>query len=106
MFNDSRAYDPFYSDVVEYFSKRPDGRVLRASLKCCIDDGGLAEPFSDMSNSSSVRVFYVSLRLSAWPWHEVEPQIGDEIKAHSFLSGRVEAIAKGCDSSYLLTCKG
>lgn len=108
MFNDSRAYDPFYSDVCQYTAKRPHGRTLRASVACNVDDGGLDDVNSEMSSASNIRVVYVSIRPSVWPWKKShEPQIGDEVEVKTIsFSGLVETVAKGCDGSYLLTCKG
>ena len=108
MFNDERAYTPFYCDVCQYSAKRPRNRVLRAAVNCNANDAGLQDPSSDMSCGSAVRAVYISIRPAAWPWEgSFSPQVGDgvEIKNLSFV-GSVEAVAKGCDGAYVLTCRG
>jgi hypothetical protein len=107
--SDNKAFAPFFSDVCEYTAKRPNGRILRTSLKCCVDDGGLDDTTSDISSSSIIRVVYVSFLSADWPWREFHAQIGDSVSVghgYSFFCGVVEQVAKGCDGSTVLTCKG
>ena len=77
-FDNPSAFAPFYTDdvMVRGASGSEARRHIAVALKCCVFDGGFADPLDDGDVESNVRRIEISFPESAWPFTE-RPQTGD-----------------------------
>ena len=89
MFESPGAFAPFFDTAVAVEARRENGHVIRTTVRACVLDMGLDEPFSDGGTDSRRRAYSVSVQRIDCERSGWRPQIGDVLK---FDDGRKLAV--------------
>lgn len=79
IFYNPAAFAPFYDTEAAFYGTRPGPRPVAATVKCCVFEGGFADPvLDDLNTSSTVRTVGLSFPVVSWP-DETTPQSGERV---------------------------
>ena len=71
LFDNQRAFAPFYDDLVSVEGRRGSRTVQTGALPACVLDEGLDDTLQDGSTSTTRRGYSISIRVGDWP--DTEP---------------------------------
>lgn len=89
MFSNPGAFAPFFDTAMAVEATRENGHVIRTTVRACVLDMGLDEPFSDGGTDSRRRAYSVSVQRIDCERSGWRPQIGDVL---TFDDGRKLAV--------------
>ena len=107
MFENTRAFAPFYADPVAVEGVRENGRKVSGTFKACVSDMGLDDLLLDDSTGTARRKICVSFLLGgdSWPLDGTLPQIGDKIWTEDGAKWSVKSVKRAmgaydCEAVY------
>lgn len=71
LFDNPRAFAPFFDDLVSVEGRRGARTVKTGALPACVFDEGLDDTLQDGSASTTRRRYSISIRVADWP--DTEP---------------------------------
>lgn len=91
MFENTRAFAPFYADPVAVEGVRENGRKVSGTFRACVFELGLDDPLADESAESRRKRVDVFVRRDDWPDDE-PPQAGFAIFTEMGDEFRIERV--------------
>lgn len=102
LFQNASPFGPFFDVNVTVEGTRENARTVRATLRACVLDGGLADTFAEGATESNRRMLSVQFISEDCAAAGYVPRIGDSLTFEDGRKATVKDVARPCGWIYEL----